>query len=285
MNGSVADLNLSSVAGVQTEQTVICPYLIPTQNGYNEKITNADFLTTEEWMAAKASGNDYREFYSADSSLDKTFEIENLHDEVEIVGGNYLTNRAGVFSGFSASDYLIAQNTAPKYTKNHDGTSTQKIQSFEICMAFTTSPVDIDVRQIVVGQHGANYRCPQFEKAVSTNAAHPNYLEFLVGVSASAWSTGCWTLAPLQLNTNYVAKAIWNADTKLCELYLKTNDGEFEKQDERLVETIYWEDNIALGMDQQSAPWLGSIDITKSYVKINDITVWGNKVVDRKSVV
>ncbi len=279
VTGSVADLNLSSVAGVQTEQTVICPYLIPTHNGYNEKITNADFLTTEEWMAAKASGNDYRKFYSADSSLDKTFEIEKLHDEVEIVGGNYLTNRAGVFSGFTANDYLIAPNTAPKYTKNHDGTSTQKIKSFEICMAFKTSAVDINSRQVVLGQHGANRGCPQFEKLASTATHHGNYFQFIVGISADTWSASCYTLAPLQVNTNYIAKAIWNAETKLCELFLKTEDGEFEKQSEQVIENIYWKDNIALGMDQQTSPWLGSIDLTKSYVKINDIIVWGNKVV------
>lgn len=295
VNGSVADLNLSSVAGVQTEQTVICPYLIPTQNGYNEKITNADFLTTEEWMAAKASGNDYREFYSADSSLDKTFEIENLHDEVEIVGGNYLTNRAGVVSGFSNTDYLRILKDWPK-TVNFDGSITNdELTSFEIQFGIHSAAVRENTTKgsVILGPEVAGESCLLFRAgATETSYGGANHIAFaLVPVATTSYTLWVTSLAAIEMDKDYVVrvkygqKLVDNTLKQMLELYLGETEETLVLQDELEVPvgSFKWPTNkvrIGHANEWQSGCYCqGAIDLSKSYIILNGELWWGNKVV------
>ena len=299
VNGSVADLNLSSVAGVQTEQTVICPYLIPTQNGYNEKITNADFLTTEEWMAAKASGNDYREFYSADSSLDKTFEIENLHDEVEIVGGNYLTNRAGVFSGFSISDYLQIPRSLPK-TLNHDGSYNKHISQFDFALVIKTPSVNI------MTNNGCNIVSGTTVDAGSVTISYTGLTQSTYGNSVLLCSLGSTSAAAnrydligstLTLDTYYKIQFKYDETETKLKLYINECDSQGQIEgvstlvteltvDPSLVDTYFWTTNEVIPFSLgHGLGWSGSYgfdgEILLPYcsIKINNELWWGNKVV------
>ena len=290
VNGSVADLNLSSVAGVQTEQTVICPYLIPTQNGYNEKITNADFLTTEEWMAAKASGNDYREFYSADSSLDKTFEIENLHDEVEIVGGNYLTNRAGVFSGFSNSDYLQIARNLPK-TLNHDGSYNKHISQFDFTIVIKTPNVNNISTSSGCNILGSTTQ----EGSIEMYYNNTNYLDCYIGnITSDRVNFGHATLA---LDTYYRIQLCYNETDAKLRMYLDICDSQGQLETEPtllqetpiaadLVDTYFWYTNEAIPFSLGSGlGWArangfpGEILLPYCAITINNELWWGNKVV------
>ena len=299
VNGSVADLNLSSVAGVQTEQTVICPYLIPTQNGYNEKITNADFLTTEEWMAAKASGNDYREFYSADSSLDKTFKIENLHDEVEIVGGNYLTNRAGVVSGLGNADYLQIVKNLPK-TLNHDGSYNKHISQFDFTIVIKTPSVD------VMTTYGCNIVSGTTVDAGSVNFNYTGATNTDYGASKIFCSLGQTSAAAnrydlmgptLTLDTYYKIQFKYDETEAKLKLYVDECDsqGEFENAptliteltvDPAVIDTRFWTTNEAIPFSLgHGLGWTGSYgfdgEILLPYcsIEINNELWWGNKVV------
>ena len=290
VNGSVADLNLSSVAGVQTEQTVICPYLIPTQNGYNEKITNADFLTTEEWMAAKASGNDYHEFYSADSSLDKTFEIENLHDEVEIVGGNYLTNRAGVFSGFSNSDYLQIARNLPK-TLNHDGSYNKHISQFDFTIVIKTPNVNNISTSSGCNILGSTTQ----EGSIEMYYNNTNYLDCYIGnITSDRVNFGHATLA---LDTYYRIQLCYNETDAKLRMYLDICDSQGQLETEPtllqetpiaadLVDTYFWYTNEAIPFSLGSGlGWArangfpGEILLPYCAITINNELWWGSKVV------
>lgn len=287
VNGSVADLNLSSVAGVQTEQTVICPYLIPTQNGYNEKITNTDFLTTEEWMAAKASGNDYREFYSADSSLDKTFEIENLHDEVEIVGGNYLTNRAGVFSGFSAADYLRIPKERLTHIEHTGAVVLDTIEQMEIVFRYKTPAVpQVTPTGDSILDASRNYEGIRLLRTgmLDTKA---NYLRFSIGTPTAAstpgWLYSLYSLAALVMDTWYNIKVTY--ENGLLQLWLQgPEDENYILQSEVAVPIgeIILQQEMWLGHaagESAAAFCEGAIDLTNSHIIINNKMWWGNKVV------
>lgn len=288
VNGSVADLNLSSVAGVQTEQTVICPYLIPTQNGYNEKITNADFLTTEEWMAAKASGKDYREFYSADSFLDKTFEIENLHDEVEIVGGNYLTNRAGVFSGFSAADYLKILKERPTHTEYTGAVVLDTIEQMEVVLRYKTPavPQATSNGDVIVGA-SRDYEGLMLVRSGSTDSGHPNLARVSIGTPTAAstpgWIYSLYSLTALVMDTWYNIKVAY--ENELLQLWLQGPEDEnyvLQSEVEAPVGSIIWQQVTWLG---HAAGWSaaafceGAIDLSKSHIILNNRMWWGNKVV------
>ena len=289
VNGSVADLNLSSVAGVQTEQTVICPYLIPTQNGYNEKITNADFLTTEEWMTAKASGKDYREFYSADSSLDKTFEIENLHDEVEIIGGNYLTNRAGVFSGFSAADYLRIPKERPTHTEHTGAVVLDTIEQMEIVFRYKTPAVPqvASTGDTILWTSG-DYNGVCFTRVGSTDTSRTaNSIWVGIGTPTAAatpgWIYNLRSLAALAMDAWYNIKLTY--ENKLLQLWLqgpKDEDYILQSEVEAPIGSIIWQQDTWLGHGggwSAAAYCEGAIDLSKSHIILNNRMWWGNKVV------
>ena len=299
VNGSVADLNLSSVAGVQTEQTVICPYLIPTQNGYNEKITNADFLTTEEWMAAKASGNDYREFYSADSSLDKTFEIENLHDEVEIVGGNYLTNRAGVFSGFSTSDYLQIVRNLPK-TLNHDGSYNKHISQFDFTFVIKTPSVNIMAANgcNIVSGTTVDAGSVTFNYSGATNTGYgANKILCSLGQTSAAANRYDLIGPTLTLDTYYKIQFKYDETEAKLKLYVDECDSQGQLNEEptlitemtvdpAVIDTRFWTTNEAIPFSLgHGLGWTGSygfdgeILLPQCSIEINNELWWGNKVV------
>lgn len=285
VNGSVADLNLSSVAGAQTAQTVICPYLIPTQNGYNEKITNTDFLTTEEWMTAKASGNDYREFYSADSSLDKTFEIENLHDEVEIVGGNYLTNRVGIFSGFSATDYLLIPKSFPTHVA-HNGDIIKELTNLEIYFEFKTSAINDNAASglaLLGTSTNTGFMLNQYGATSSSNGRHLNLRLFLAGaeqanilVSSEALALDTWYKTKLSFSDGLLSLYVSELDIPFAE----DPDDSFEISAEALLQ--YLTTDLFIGRYNLASTtnyWHGAINLTNSHIIINNELWWGNKVV------
>lgn len=299
VNGSVADLNLSSVAGVQTEQTVICPYLIPTQNGYNEKITNADFLTTEEWMAAKASGKDYREFYSADSSLDKTFEIENLHDEVEIVGGNYLTNRAGIFSGFDNADYLQIPRNLPK-TLNHDGSYNKHISQFDFTFVIKTPSVDIMTTYgcNIVSGTTVDAGSVTFNYSGATNTEFgANKIFCSLGQTNAAANRYNLMGPTLALDTYYKIQFKYDEIEAKLKLYVDECDSQGQLNEEptlitemtvdpAAIDTRFWTTNEAIPFSLgYGLGWTGSygfdgeILLPHCSIEINNVLWWGNKVV------
>lgn len=142
VNGTVDELNLAAKAGAQTDATVIKPYLLTTHQGIFEKITNAEFFTTKEWFEAKEGTEDYNKIYtSLDNDL--SYDIVNLHDEVTRVGQP--TNRLGVFSGFTVTDYLQINRPIPTYTTFEGSTVRVPIKKFEAEVFFKTASVPVSI--------------------------------------------------------------------------------------------------------------------------------------------
>lgn len=182
VNGTVDELNLAAKAGVQTDATVVKPYLLTTHQGIFEKITNPEFFTTKEWFEAKEGTEDYNKIYtSLDSDL--SYDIVNLHDEIVCVGQP--TNRLGVFSGFTANDYLKITRPLPAYTTYEGATARVPIEKFEAEIFFKTPAVDlatancaavigriVDVNGMWFARHGASDTVtPKFMKwALYANA-------------------------------------------------------------------------------------------------------------------
>ena len=304
MFGSVADLNLSSVAGTQTDATVVHPYLIPTHRGHIAKRTNPDFASTEDRYNAITNGEQYFDFYTADSSLDKTFDVDYLHDEVEVVGG-YLTNRAGVFSGFSNSNYLRILKDWPK-TTNFDGTiTTDPIESFELYFPIHSAAVRENTTNgsVILGPEVGIESCLLFRVGnTDTNYGGANHICFaLVPVGTTSYNLWLSSQNAIDLDKDYIIKVKYGLKQfditpegqeepvyeykQMLELYLGETEDTLELQAEREVAigSFKWPINkLRIG---QANEWSnncycqGAIDLPNSYIKINGNLWWGNKVV------
>lgn len=209
VNGTVAELNLAANAGVQTDATVIKPYLLTTHQGIFEKITNPEFFTTKEWFEAKEGTEDYNKIYtSLDSDL--SYDIVNLHDEVVCVGQP--TNRLGVFSGFTANDYLKITKPLPTHTTYEGEVVRTPIEKFEAEIFFKTPAVDlatsncaavigriVDVNGMWFARHGAS------------DSVTPKYMKWALYANADkSLLFELKSKAALLDNTTYKAKLVFD---------------------------------------------------------------------------
>ena len=175
-----------------------------------------------------------------------------------IVGSPTISN--GVVSGFSKSNYCKTPSSPPS-----------NILSYEWFCKFTVGS-DVTNQQGILANLASNRDTPQL--FISTAGT----LQFLHPKSSSVWSSSLD--APLTPNTTYWTKATW--DGSIVSFYYKTS----ESSDYMLVgttsaTTINWTANVGIGIDTTTYPFYGSIDLTQSYIKINNKDWWrGTKAVE-----
>lgn len=217
VNGTAEELNLAAKVGVQTDATVVKPYLLTTHQGVFEKLTNSEFFTTKEWFEAKESSENYQKLYtSLDSDL--SYDIVNLHDEVIRVGQP--TNRLGTFSGFTVADYLKIPRTLPTYTTFEGKVIRVPIEKFEAEIFFKTAAEPISNTN---------------SQGILTAAKLTDSLHLLMlGATATTVPFGIelrlyngatdvvklYSKEPLKRNTNYKAKILFDLIP-----YIKTVSG------------------------------------------------------------
>lgn len=171
-----------------------------------------------------------------------------------------LTNNQGVVSGFSESNYLTI-NKIP-----------ETVNSFEMEFCITTgSTTSSDIDQCITGQPD-NYTSPQFQISHETNK-----FEFLCGLSSSAWGQLIRATNTVNLNTTYWLRALWDGTT--IYFYLKTSkEADWELQGTTQQSYVEWSEVMLLGIDNHvdslNKPFLGSIDLSQSYIKINGEIFW-----------
>lgn len=171
-----------------------------------------------------------------------------------------LTNNQGVVSGFSESNYLTI-NKIP-----------ETVNSFEMEFCITTgSTTSSDIGQCITGEPD-NYTSPQFQISHETNK-----FEFLCGLSSSAWGQLIRATNTVNLNTTYWLRALWDGTT--IYFYLKTSkEADWELQGTTQQSYVEWSEVMLLGIDNHvdslNKPFLGSIDLSQSYIKINGEIFW-----------
>lgn len=165
-----------------------------------------------------------------------------------------LVNNQGVVSGFSKSNYGLIDKTPPS-----------NITSYEFMSTFTTGAQQ-DVYQGIFANSYTNGATAQMT-IINNNLfiQHPK--------DASTWIE-VKTTTPLLTNTTYQAKGIWDGSN--LSLYYKTNEeNEFTFVGTTPVSTIYWVEPIGVGCDLLgTSSFLGSIDLSQSYIKINGKMWW-----------
>ena len=191
--------------------------------------------------------------------------VSALNPNLTFVGN--LTNNNGVFSGFSAQNYALIEQIP------------SGVESFEFVIKFTTG-ANITDRQTLLGNDLVNATNPQIafmaaDEAPDGSKDVASLLQAIAPISSGTWGEGVYTLEKLQANTSYIAKYVWNNSTKNETLYLSTNNGlSFEEQDTSTLPSLYWTGNIRIGVDIDKCPWLGSIDLNETYIKVNGAIVW-----------
>ena len=175
-----------------------------------------------------------------------------------IVGSPTINN--GVVSGFSASNYCKTPSSPPS-----------NISSYEWFCKFTVGS-NVTNQQGILANLASNRDTPQL--FISTDGT----IQFLHPISSSAWSSAL--SAPLTPNTTYWTKATW--DGSIVSFYYKTSESsDYILAGTTSATTINWTANVGIGINTTTYPFYGSIDLTESYIKINNKDWWhGTKVVE-----
>lgn len=165
-----------------------------------------------------------------------------------------LVNNQGVVSGFSESNYGLIDKTPPS-----------NITSYEFMATFTTGAQQ--------GEYQGIFANSYTNRATAQMTVMDNCLYIQHPKDASTW-IDVKTTTPLLVNKTYQAKGIWDGSN--LSLYYKTNEeNEFTFVGTTPVSTIYWVEPIGVGCDILGAsPFLGSIDLSQSYIKINGKMWW-----------
>ena len=156
-----------------------------------------------------------------------------------------LTENNGVFSGFSASNYLEVNYTP------------QNINNYELGVKFTLGN-SVSSTQTIIGQKSTNVHTPQL--AIDSSRK----LFFSFPNASHSWVSVNTTYA-LNIDTTYEAKMIWTGNKVYA--YLKSNSV-WELVGESDLVTNGWDEPILIGLDTGLNAWGGSIDLNNSYIKL-----------------
>jgi len=210
------------------------------------------------------TSTDYPEFVTAIANVYNT-STQTVTYNVNTVGT--LTSNNGVYSGFSSSKYLKT-NVSFK-----PGTST-----WEICVGFNTT-ISSSVEQTIF----AKYRSQEY---YGLRIQVGGILQMYYAISSNS-STGLVFEGEgntiLQSNTDYLIKVSYDGSKYLAQL--STDDGQTWITDKETVSStpMYdWTAETTLGyfVGLPQRYMRGSININKSYFKINGDYVWKGATVD-----
>ena len=164
-----------------------------------------------------------------------------------------LTNEDGVFSGFSASNYI----TLPLLTT--------PVTSYEICVKFYLVNFN-DGR--VFGNSLTNIHTPQLEA--------PSGSETKMWYGHPSGSYGWQAINPnfiVSKNMWYWFKAIY--DGAKVTIYMSAHGGDWTSCGTITTNTCGWNEALELGYDYDIGAFTGNfIDLKECYIKINGKTAW-----------
>lgn len=167
-----------------------------------------------------------------------------------VVGSPTITDQ-GVASGFSTSNHLQMSS----YPTN--------VLSFEILIKFQTGSFT-GTWQAITGQTTTNITNPQLGISTSNN------LSFGLPVEAGNWGTSI--SYPIAENTTYWVKMTWDGTQK--EMLISTDGETYTSAGVESQSTAYWVEPLQFGSDLGVTPFLGSIDLTETYININGQRWW-----------
>ena len=173
----------------------------------------------------------------------------------DIIGSPTINSDTMVVSRFAAGNYIQINNTL------------SNINSFEIVIVLTTSS-DVTTNQNYYSTSDSSInRC-----SLGLDQTH---FRFFAGTSASSWDianavTGTYTVLP---NTKYYIKFTFNGSRYTMYYSL---DGE------TFIENCYVDSSLLIGdytpnigcRQNGLSPFLGSIDLSESYIKVNNTNWW-----------
>lgn len=162
-------------------------------------------------------------------------------------------------SGFSSAKYL----TLPQNFDVSDGSTWEMVYKVRTGDNITTG-------QSICGHTGSGNADPVNPCIKSS--------KFQLTTSKSSSSnifSDVYGTATLEANTDYFVKIVFDGSAYILSY---STDGETFIEDIRKESTTpIWASNLAIGRQQGDAseyPWLGSIDLTQSYIKINNQLWW-----------
>ena len=241
-------------ADITNEIELNNPFFLGMSQYFEAEPNNLSWLKSAGQWNSKAVYPDYYNWLLQEKNNPSTLPASA---NVEITGS--LINNNGVLSGFGESNYAEIPQ-APS-----------DIESLELVFKFTTGD-DITTRQSVYGQTITNIACPQC--IISDSEANMSLLEVLLGLDADTWGTPIYSTSTVSANTTYTTKVIWDNTSKNMVFSLKTEDGDFIQQGTVTQNTVYWTEPMRIGLDMNSYPWLGSIDLNGCYININGSRWW-----------
>lgn len=225
------------------------PFFFGMYQYFDSKPNNLSWLRSAGQWNSKAVYPDYYNWLLGEKNNPETLPADTSN--VEIVGS--LTDNNGVLSGFSSSNYALTDVVLPS-----------SITSYEFVAKFTTGS-DITTKQGILANSKTNRATPQIGLD-STNTFvfdHP--------VNSTTWAT-VKGLTP-QANTTYWVKAIWDGTT-FSGYYKTSEETEYTLLGTDSATTIYWVEQIGIGIDLTRYPFFGSIDLKESYININGSRWW-----------
>lgn len=228
------------------------PFFFGMYQYFEAEPNNLSWLKSAGQWNSKAVYPDYYNWLLQEKNNPSTLPASEAN--VDIAGS--LINNNGVLSGFSESNYALV----PDIPSN--------IESLEIVFKYTTTD-DVTTRQSVYGQNIVNETTPQLTIG-NGNGLSQN----LLSLGADNWGTGIYTLETPVANTTYTAKTTWDNVSKTHKFFLAVNNGDFVEQGSVSQETVYWVEQLKIGLDINIYPWLGSIDLNGCYININGSRWW-----------
>lgn len=240
-----------------TETTDHEAYRITTSDGWTSNATDAEPYVQWELPSTISAVNTIS-FASDDVKSCEVYNgsvLMSTLEQTDAKSGFSLVPASSIeVSGFSTSDYLVMTSVP------------ESVTSLEINVKFTTGS-DVTTTQNIIGQSGANRLCPQIGIASSG-------LEFGCATSSSSWGTfiKASDQFELQPNTTYWARGSWDGTTVKFEV---STDGEiYTSLGETKQDVAIWTEAAAIGVDEVSKPWLGSIDLANTSIYINGSLWW-----------
>lgn len=195
----------------------------------------------------------YPDFYTKCIEEKEAGTAQSLFMSINVDTVGSLTNNNGVLSGFSSSNYALTDVVLPS-----------SITSYEFVAKFTTGS-DITTQQGILANSKTNYATPQII------VARDNTFSFNHPVNSTTWVT-VDGLTP-QANTTYWVKATWDGTT-FSGYYKTSEEAEYTLLGTDSATTIYWVEQIGIGIDTTTYPFSGSIDLKESYININGSRWW-----------
>lgn len=179
---------------------------------------------------------------------------ELASDSIGTVGA--VINNSGVLSGFSATNYAVL----PSEFNVSDG------ETWEMEFKVTTGS-NVSTAQYFIGTSGSSSNSNPIVMGI-----YNNVLVTYINYTSAGPSTSIVSSVTPQANTSYTIKLEFTGTA--YNMYI---DGNLEGTIS--ASTPVWTSNIALGVQAGTngalgTPWLGSIDLNNSYIKINDHAWW-----------